>query len=293
MATKPLFGVYHLRHIETGKVYSGKTNNLEKQQRYHYTLLSLGKHKSTECQALYDATNDPLMFAFDIEICQDKEQADVVLLTRLKDAREKGLSLNSNRFQLDTPNMGVYKISFSDGSYYICSSKDIRGRISTHDWGVRNNRHKNQAVQQKFDQLGAFSHEVIQHTGDNYRSYEDTLLKQCINDPLCLNMSGDAYSPSAVLWDRPGYRENQERLRNERWAKEGAKENYGEKMKAYWSNPEAKAARSGGNNPFAKKISVDGVVYGSFKSACTAIGLSRHLLAKRLNSDKDTAVFYI
>lgn len=293
MATKPLFGVYHLRHIETGKVYSGKTNNLEKQQRYHYTLLSLGKHKSTECQALYDVTNDPLMFAFDIEICQDKEQADVVLLTRLKDAREKGLSLNSNRFQLDTPNMGVYKISFSDGSYYIGSSKDIRARVATHDWQLRNSRSSNPRMVEVYKRCGEkYEVTILEYTA-NYREAEQAYLDKHHGEVDCLNYASNHNSPVKDLWKMDIYRARQKDIIADRWAKEGAKENYGEKMKAYWSNPEAKAARSGGNNPFAKKISVDGVVYGSFKSACTAIGLSRHLLAKRLNNDKDTAVFYI
>lgn len=290
---KPLFGVYHLRHIATNKVYSGKTNNLAKQQRYHYTLLSTGKHKSKECQELYDLTEEPKDFTFDIEVCQDKEQADLVLLTRLKEAREKGLSLNSMRFQLDKPNKGVYMLQFPDGSYYIGSTKDIRGRIATHDWALREKKHKNAKVQTAYNTHGTYVATTIVNTGDDYKEIEDGYIKAAITDPLCLNLASDAYSPTAILWERDEYRAAQKKLRDKRWATPGAREAYGEKMKAYWSDPEAKKARQGANNPFAKKISVHGTVYGSFREAVTITGLTRHDLEKGLKKGKESGIFYL
>lgn len=292
MTTK-LYGVYHLRHIKTGKVYSGKTVDLAKQQRWHFALLSSGKHKSTECQSLFWETNDPKDFAFDIEICRDEEQATLVLNKAIAKAKENGLSLNSDKFKRDEPNAGVYKLLFKDGSYYIGSTKDIRGRVATHRWGLQNGRHKNTAMQEKYNKGNNFTLVVVEYLEEGFREKENELLTQFHTDPLCLNIARDAYSPATILWERHEFKERQKQIKKERWGKAEEKENYSKKMKEYWSKPEAKAARSGGNNPFAKKISVDGKVYNSFQEAKTGTGLSRFLLEKRLKNQEDKTVFYI
>lgn len=148
--TKPVTGVFHLRHIPTGKVYSGKTNNFGKQQDWHYALLCERLHKSRRCQELYNLTDDPKDFSFDIEVTQDLEQAQRVLLKRIKEARKNHLSLNETKSPLK-PNSGVLQIKFPNGFVFVWQARDIHKAITIAEWKLGLGRHPNIYLQQIFE----------------------------------------------------------------------------------------------------------------------------------------------
>lgn len=50
-----------------------------------------------------------------------------------------------------------------------------------------------------------------------------------------------------------------------------------------WSDLLVRAKRRGAGNPFAKKVQVDGKVYGSVKDAVKATGISEKTIRKRAN----------
>jgi hypothetical protein len=172
MSIKPVPGVFHLRHIASGQVYSGKTNNFQKQQDWHYALLCERLHKSRRCQELYNLTDDPKDFAFDIEVTQDLMQAQHVLLLRIRDARKQQLSLNEMHSSL-IRNSGVFRIKFADGFVFLWRSQDIHKAITIAEWKLGLGRHPNVYLQQVWEHNhGEYTFRLLKGTYDEaYQRY--------------------------------------------------------------------------------------------------------------------------
>lgn len=114
-----------------------------------------------------------------------------------------------------------------------------------------------------------------------------------MTDPLFLNMVTDVRSTISDIWKRPGFRSDTiERLKKQRKTAEQKLE-YGEKMKAYWADPEIRSKRMGAGNPFARAISMFGVTYGSVIEAIRAKKLSATIIRKRLKDPSDKDIYYL
>lgn len=76
------------------------------------------------------------------------------------------------------------------------------------------------------------------------------------------------------------------------WKDKGRPEIVDGKMRKVnmWRDPESRKARSGSGNPFAKKIVVDNVTYGSVKEAQSAVGVGEKTLRKQANDPNNYRV---
>ncbi|WDS62353.1 hypothetical protein [Pseudomonas phage D6] len=180
-------GVYHLRHILTEQVFSGMTNNFAKQQDWHHGLLCDGLHKSRKCQELFNKSGNHKDFAFEIEVCQNLEQAERVLLIRLREARTKKLTLNETKSPL-TKNKGVYKVAFPNGFVWIGESRNIHRSIQNMEWKLAIGRHPNIYMQQIFEyNHGEYVVKIMKE------SYADAI-KRFEQSPKMLNLLWERHS---------------------------------------------------------------------------------------------------
>lgn len=286
-------GMYEVRHVPSGKVYVGTSVDLAKQYRYQYTLLRTGKHKSPECQELWNRDGSEA-FSFSFSVFDEMSEAETLAKTWIANYRKLGTSLNSERVKFDKPNIGVYRIKFPDGTFYIGSSKDIRGRIAHHKWACANGKSNHPSLMRAYVKNdGVFELDIIETKESDIRITEQKLLELHVGQTNCLNYSKNATSVIDDLWANPEYRERMINGANVRRRSDQGRQNYSEKMKAYWATPEAKAKRMGGGNPFARKVSVNGIVYGSVMDAVRAGVMSDSKLRKQLKDDTITDVFYV
>lgn len=291
--TGKILGLYKLTHSVSGKAYMGTSIDLAKQYRYQFTLLRGNKHKSRECQELWNK-DGPDLFEFSFEVFDTMEDAERICKERIASLRIKSLSLNSDVFKFDQPNIGAYRIMFPDGRFYIGSSKNIRKRIQYHTWALSHDRSNHPALAEAYKHNeGIFEVDIIEAPLAEIRELEQKLLDAHHGLAECLNFSKNAKSVIDDLWANPAYREKMIVGAAKVNKSPEARIAYGEKMKAYWATPEAKAKRMGGGNPFAKQVSVLGIVYGSVMDAVRSGVMSDTKVRRRLKDPDDKEVFYL
>lgn len=285
-------GVWSLTHT-TGVVYWGCTEDIAKQHRHQYVLLNNDKHKSPRLQELYNQDKTSLAFAF--EVCPDMEQARGIVKRRMDEAALEGLSANKGLGERQHQGPGVYILTFPGGEFYIGSSQVVAGRLSWHKCVLKSGTHSN-PVMQKIYNKGATAYTVQVDpypTKEEALEAEQILLDKFISNDMCINLADDVNGPASYAWSNPEHRKTFVAAIRKQRNKPESKLKHGKAMKQYWSDPEAIAKRSGGNNPFAKKISVDGVEYGSFTTAVAETEFTVSILTKRLKALDDTGVFYL
>lgn len=89
---------------------------------------------------------------------------------------------------------GIYKLEFTDGSYYIGQSVNLDTRDKDHLGALKNGSHFNYRVQTKYDTLGYLpSYTIIKLcTPSELNHYEGSLID--LKDPLCLNIKAGSDS---------------------------------------------------------------------------------------------------
>jgi group I intron endonuclease len=76
---------------------------------------------------------------------------------------------------------GVYKITcLKNGMIYIGSSKNIRSRLSSHKYNLKNNSHHNHYLQEDFNLYGInnFKFEILETCNDEYLELEQKYLDE-------------------------------------------------------------------------------------------------------------------
>lgn len=90
--------------------------------------------------------------------------------------------------EIKMTNSGIYKLEFSDGSYYIGQSVDISSRFRDHYRMVLAGNHHSYKVQNKYDELRQLpKHIVVEYCPkEHLNTKEDLYIK--LDDPKCLNI---------------------------------------------------------------------------------------------------------
>lgn len=91
---------------------------------------------------------------------------------------------------------GIYKITAPGGYYYIGSSKNFKNRCYCHTNDLKNNKHTNPILQNKFNSnpIG-WSMELIEETTGKLLYTEQTHLDQYYGNEYCMNINPKAISP--------------------------------------------------------------------------------------------------
>lgn len=178
--------------------------------------------------------------------------------------------------------------------FYIGSTRHYPTRKASHLWMLRNNRHTCKKLQELWNQDNAETNwqwlAIIYNTREEAYAEEQKNLDEFTGSQSLLNSVIDAKSPIVEVMQRPGYKDGRARkiaeaysLKPEDWKKDFV-ENMSRRANKRWSVPGAKEKWKGGSNPFAKKVSVDGIIYGSVKEAQAILGINEKTIRKRANS---------
>lgn len=181
--------------------------------------------------------------------------------------------------------------------FYIGSTSNGKQRLHTHINKLTHGGHRTPKLQAMVDKYGVdgVTYEVVfEGELDECKTKEQELVNQHWGDPNLLNSSRNTKSAISHHTEDPEV----EKRRVEGLRKAVTTDEHRQKMsdvgKAQWSVPGRKEARSGAGNPFAKCVSIHGVVYGSVIDAVRAKagGLTDWVIRTRLKAGSDPAIFY-
>ena len=177
------------------------------------------------------------------------------------------------------------------GKFYVGHTGYWQGRKAHHFSSLSLGKHANVYMQQAWDAHPGKehwdTHLWVWHTREESLDHEQKLIDQHTDDPLLMNRATNSRSPIAGLRGDPNVKSLRPRPRKLKTVKElmEFRAAQGARMREYWANPDNLAKRMGGGNPFAKKVIIDGVVYGSVNDAERAGVASIKTIRRRANSE--------
>lgn len=184
-----------------------------------------------------------------------------------------------------------------DPGFYIGHTAAPRFRLHTHISKLIRGLHESSKLQEMINKHGidGLTHEVVfEGPYEECKAKEQELVNLHWGDPNLLNISRNTKSAISHHVQDPEV----EKRRVEGLRKAVTTDEHRQKMsdvgKAQWSVPGRKEARSGAGNPFAKCVSIYGIVYGSVIDAVRAKagGLTDWVIRTRLKAGSDPAIFY-
>jgi len=106
---------------------------------------------------------------------------------------------------------GIYKITSTDGYYYIGSTNNFKGRFSSHLSDLINNKHGNLYLQRRFNKKPQeWVFELLEESNEvELLQKEQKYLDEHINKKLCLNINSIAAKPPS----REGYKHTPEAIK--------------------------------------------------------------------------------
>jgi len=288
-------GAYKLVHKPSGSFYVGAVTDLIKARSYQATLLRTGKHKSQAFQALFDESKSFDDIGWEWAICSNIEEAESV--AKLWKAENDELCLNSKRFHGGVGNLGVYVIKHDvTGCYYVGSAANLRGRWSTHQYHFKNGTHVNarlKAHTKKHGNLWSVEYSPTETREEAYH-LEQLLITRGKRDPLMLNLSDNAKSSITFVMKDPRIKRRAKALAALAMKRPEVIEKRNKSLRDRWANDETlKGSRTGALNPFAKRIMVNGVVWGSLNDAIRSGTVKESFLRKALKDPTNKDVYYL
>lgn len=179
--------------------------------------------------------------------------------------------------------IGCYQVKCKKtGKFYIGSSANMPNRKAQHIWTLKKGANNTPALQGLYDEdkdITRFEWSfIVTQTRDQAYDVEQSLIDKHWGDPLLLNVSKDARSPLSGFTFSPEAKEKARQTRLALQQDPEHKERHRQSVLKMWSDPERRKKRSGAGNPFAKKISIEGNVYGSVTDAARILGLDQKTL---------------
>lgn len=291
-----LAAAFKVTHRPTGLFYVGCTTDIYKQLRYQATLLRTNKHKSPRLQEAFNKGNGFDDIGHTYATTGTAEDAERLAQRWLTEAGDDPLLVNLKKSKDAKNKTGVYVFTHvPTGHFYVGSSKDTHGRIATHKWALRNNQHKNTRLQALYTgKIDDFQTAIV-YTSNRETAYgmEQELITRHMGNPLCLNIADDAKSSISSLMKDLQFKQNALERRIEALKRPGTIAKRNDSLKKRWKDPILLASRSGGNNPFARKIAMYGVEYGSINEAIRQSTYSRNHIEKALRNPEVADVFYL
>lgn len=292
-----LCGHYRVTHLPTGTFYVGASQDLEKQFSYQFTLLRNGKHKSKQMQDLWDREEDPTkVFGWTMAVTENIEEAKKTVDAIILEHRDDPLMANQYHLRTARKEYGAYILKDPiTGMYYIGSTAKIRQRYSSHISMLKKGYHSNKRIQNLYDR-GSTSFEWIEfptETREEAYAVEQKLIDDAKNDPLCLNFSKDARSTITWVLENEEFRKKRVEGFLKHTRSKERREHHSKVMKKIWSDPERIKQRSGGGNPYARKVHYKGAEYGAITEAAQATGVSYKTIRKHLLDPKRKDAYYL
>lgn len=99
----------------------------------------------------------------------------------------------------------VYVLMFPDGSFYIGSTSNFRGRLSGYRSAFKNSiGNVNKLVAKKWNEFKSATFQIVERVenSEDLRHKEDVYIKASVGNPLLLNRSKSAFNNSGMVKKR-------------------------------------------------------------------------------------------
>lgn len=174
------------------------------------------------------------------------------------------------------------------GRFYVGSTGDSIRRQQDHKMRLRNGNHYNRGFQDCFNQTPSFDsfkwEFFIFDELEDARKHEQKVLDESQNNPLLMNHTSSVRSPISGLMNDEVRARAVEGIR--RTAKtDRYRKLMSDSLKKAWAESDRRQRRSGGGNPFAKPVWVDGVEYAAVNDAKRALGINEKTIRTRARSN--------
>lgn len=186
--------------------------------------------------------------------------------------------------------IGCYQIKCKKtGKFYIGSSANMPNRKAQHVWTLKKGVNNTPSLQTLFNEDKNFDRFewsfIITQTRDQAYDVEQSLIDKHWGDPLLLNVSKDARSPFSGFTLSEESREKGRLKRLEALKDPEHVERHRQAVLKMWQDPDRRKDRMGAGNPGAKRISIDGNIYGSVNEAGRILKIDIKKLRFRALSD--------
>lgn len=194
----------------------------------------------------------------------------------------------------------TYILTFTGSNiYYYGSTVDkLAKRLGNHTYRLTTRVHHSPKLQEAFDKYGQDNmviEPLLSGTEQECRDLEYKLINDHKDDPNMANTIKDTGNTIREVLKDPEMEAKRIAKMKEALARPEVIEKRNKGTKDAWAVPGRKEARTGAGNPFAKKLMVDGVEYGSMMDAIRAKagGMTDWQLRTRVKDPKYPNVYYI
>lgn len=95
--------------------------------------------------------------------------------------------------------IGIYKITFSNGHYYLGQAVDINRRFTQHKRELRKGIHANSRLQNCYNKYGDPIYELVEECSkEDLNDIETNYITKHIDDEMCCNMCRIGRSPKGI-----------------------------------------------------------------------------------------------
>lgn len=177
------------------------------------------------------------------------------------------------------------------GKVYVGMTGNFRNRKNHHKHLLRQGNHTTPLLQAQYNQDPDWDNWTwtgfILSTKEEAIAMEQTKIDEFEKAGLLLNGSLLGQSPIEYVMAQAENKRRQLEGTRDYIAKNPEKpsENGRKGCEKRWADKSNRQAWKGAGNPFAKKVKIDGVVYGSVKDAVKAVGIGEKTIRTRANSD--------
>ena len=177
------------------------------------------------------------------------------------------------------------------GKAYAGFTRNFPQRKAVHLHALRHNKHTTPSLQAQFDDdpnlaNWEWSGKIVS-SREEAVIHEQSDIDELVEKGLLLNTSTYGIVPLVQTQRREENRQKRiESTRKYMAENPGIMNERGKKgSRKRWADKASRRAWEGAGNPFAKKVKVDGVVYGSVKDAQRALKINEKTIRTRANSD--------
>lgn len=188
-------------------------------------------------------------------------------------------------------NIGCYYIKHAPtGKFYVGSSKSCSRRIDYHFSRLRCGKHNNPDFQNLYNsdknEYNYIRYIHLFNTREEAYVEEQRVLNENRNNTLLINRTYDAKCPILGIEGQKEIAKKRRDGQHRYWSDVSNKKKMSKKMKAEWQKPGRREKRTGGNNPFARRVEIDGVIYGSVMDASRTLKLNEKTIRIRANDER-------
>lgn len=293
MSSKKVNAAYVIRYKPDGRFYIGSTSNYLNRKAHHRWALTNNKSSCPELQKTFNEEKNHDLFEWEVFICDDRETALKLEQKFLDESLGSKLLLNAST-DARSPISGLViteksRVQARANILKAIQDPDHRKKISVkmkEVWSQGDRKKQRTGSGNPFARAIVVDGVMFGSVKDAQKALslnEKTLRKRANSSEYANYYWYDKLDNGIKLYHDP-HCENADKALSRILMINKRNKTISEATRDKWKDPARRARITGAGNPFAKALTVDGVLYGSVKDAERSLGLNEKTIRKRVNS---------